>query len=165
MHGDPIERDADKKAADQDRRQSKIRRYAESAGDQIKRHHAGDDHGAVGEIDHVHDAPNKGKPHRRQSIDQPDQDAINDRSDYPEHARLEHASVLLCRLLTGLSHFTLPWWGRVGQRRCAGWGELFSEKKNSPPPARLRSRPPPARGAGAIARFSILANALPAESY
>jgi len=30
------------------------------------------------------------EPHRRQSIDQPDQHAIDDRSDYSEHARLEH---------------------------------------------------------------------------
>jgi len=52
-----------KKTADQDRRQREIRRDAERAADQIKRHHPGNDHGAVGEIDHVHHAPNQREPH------------------------------------------------------------------------------------------------------
>jgi hypothetical protein len=88
MHRDPIKRHADKKAADQNWRQGEIRRYAERSRQQIKREHAGDDHGAVSEIDHVHDAPNQGEPHGGEPVDQPHQHAVDDRSENAEHVRL-----------------------------------------------------------------------------
>ena len=88
MNGDPVERHADEKAADQDRRQSEIGRDAERAGQQIEREHAGDDHRAMGQVDDVHDAPDQRQAHGGESVDQPHQHAVDDRSEDAEHTDL-----------------------------------------------------------------------------
>ena len=85
MHRDPIERDAGEKAADQHRQQGEIGRHAEPGGQEIKREHAADDHGAMGQVDDVHDAPDQRQPHGGQPIDEPNQHAVDDRSDDAEH--------------------------------------------------------------------------------
>ena len=48
--------------------------------------HAGDDHGAMGQVDDIHDAPDQREAHGGEAVDQPHQHAVDDRSENAEHA-------------------------------------------------------------------------------
>ena len=87
MDRDPVQHDADEKAADQDRRHGDVGVEAKPAREQKEREHAGDDHGAMGQIDDVHDAPDQRQAHGGEAVDQPHQHAVDDRSENAEHVQ------------------------------------------------------------------------------
>ncbi len=65
---------------------------AEVGKNQINAKHAQRNHGAVGQVDDAHDAPDEGQPHCGDSIHNTNQETICERS---EQAAKVHASLLI----------------------------------------------------------------------
>lgn len=77
MDRDLVDQDPDQQPEEGDGEQPQVGMHPGVGEEQIDAEHPQGDDRPVGQIDHPHHPPDQGKPHRRQAVDKPQQQAID----------------------------------------------------------------------------------------